>query len=240
MKMKHLGFWLVMILLLGSAICFGADKKIDYSKHGICVVADASIRAEAGKNGKWLSSLAMGETVILQGNPVKDPKDPNNQYIKVKLSDGTQGFISTWCLVQGAFVAVIQKQTKIYKRPDLLADANTNFEMMNIVAVDSEKGDWIRATGENKAKSGWIDKNAIRKAKEDIITAVMIRKAIKGKENTMTREEMEKIVAGLPYPANYFAVKMLQKYKTVDPPKPTEVPVTDNTAPAEPTPATPQ
>jgi hypothetical protein len=240
MKMKHLWFWLVIILLLGSTICFGADKKIDYSKHGVCVVADASIRAEASKNGKWLSSLAMGETVILQGNPVKDSKDPNTQYIKVKLSDGTQGFVNAWCLVPGAFVAVIQKQAKIYKRPDLLADTNTNFEMMNIVAIDTEKGDWIRATGENKAKSGWVDKNAIRKAKEDIITAVMLRKALRGKENTMTREELEKIVAGLPYPTNYFAVKMLQKYKTSEPTEPAEVPVTDNTTTAGPTPAAAQ
>lgn len=231
MKLRHLWFGLIIVLILGTAVGFGADKKVDYSKQGVCVVADASIRAEANKNGKWLSSLAIGETFKLLGNPVKDPKDPNTQYIKVKLSDGTEGFVNTWCVVTGAFVAVIQKQTKIYKRPDLLADSNTNFEMLNIVAIDTEKGEWIRATGENKAKSGWVDKSAIRKGKEDIITAVMLRKALKGKENTMTGEEMQKIVAGLPYPTNYFAVKMLQKYQSVEP-KPTEAPIS-----AEPTPA---
>lgn len=229
MKLRHLCLGLLIILLTGSSICFGADKKtdkkIDYSKQGICVVADASIRAEASKNAKWLSSLAVGETVILQGNPVKDPKDPNTEYIKVKLSDGTEGFVNTWCLVQGAFVAVIQKPAKIYKRPDLLADANTSFEIMNIVAIDTEKGDWIRVTGENKTKSGWIDKSFIRKGKEDIVTAVMLRKALRGKENTMTRDEMEKIVSNLPYPTNYFAVKMLQKYQSAEAPKPTEAPI---------------
>ena len=221
MKIKHLWFWLVIILILGSSICFGAGK-VDYSKQGVCILVDAAIRAEPNKNGKWLSSLAVGETVIIAGNPIKDPKDPNTQYIKVKLSDGTEGFVNTWCIVRGAYVAVIQKTVKIYKRPDLLADANMSFEMINIVAIDDEKEDWLHATGEDRAKSGWIDKTAIRKAKEDIVTAGILRKALRGKEKTMTREALEKIVATLPNPKNYFAIKMLEKYPPVESPKPIE------------------
>lgn len=48
------------------------------------------------------------------------------------------------------------------------------------------------------------------------MTAVLLNKALKGKEKTMTRAEMEKIVAALPYPNNYFAVKILQKYPAAD------------------------
>ncbi len=213
MKLKTLWLGLTIVFLLGSTAVFGKDEKDDYSKNGVCVVP-ASIRAEANQTSKWLSSLSVGETVILASGPKKDPKDPKIEYVKVKLSDGTEGFVSTWCLVQGAYVAVVHRTVKIYKRPDLLADSNSAFEMLNIVAVDEEKGTWIRATGENRTKAGWIERVATRKAKEDIVTAVLLNKALHGKEKTMTHEEMEKIVSGLPFPNNYnyFAVKILQKY----------------------------
>ncbi len=234
LKLKTVWLGLAIISLLGAVSVFGNEEKIDYSKNGVCVVP-ASIRAEANQSSKWLSSLSVGETVALMGNPRKDPKDPKIEYVKVKLSDGTEGFVSTWCLVQGAYVAVVHRTAKIYKRPDLLADSNSSFEMLNIVAVDEEKGTWIRATGENRTKSGWIERVATRKAKEDIVTAVLLNKAMHGKEKTMTRADMEKIVASLPFPNNYFAVKILQKYPAVDnSPKPADSPtVSNNETPSE-------
>jgi hypothetical protein len=230
LKLKTVWLGMAIIFLLGSTIVFGSEEKLDYSKNGVCVVP-ASIRTEPNQNSKWLSSLSVGETAIIEGNPRKDPKDPQIEYVKVKLSDGTEGFVSTWCLVQGAYVAVVHRTAKIYKRPDLLADSNSSFEMLNIVAVDDEKASWIRATGENRTKSGWIERVATRKAKEDIVTAVLLNKAMHGKEKTMTRAELEKIVAAMPFPNNYFAVKILQKYPAVDNnPKPTDIPSDPNNA----------
>ena len=227
LKRKNIWLGLTIIFLLGSVIVFGKEGKVDYSKNGVCIVP-ASIRAEANQSGKWLSSLSVGETVTLLSAPRKDPKDPKIEYVKVKLSDGTEGYVSTWCLIQGAYVAVVHRTARIYKRPDLLSDSNTSFEMLNIVAIDEEKGTWVRATGENRTKSGWIERVATRKEKEDIVTAVLLNKALKGKEKTMTRAEMEKIVAGLPYPNNYFAVKILQKYPAAGTnPEPTSADQTD-------------
>lgn len=63
------------------------------------------------------------------------------------------------------------------------------------------------------------------------MTAVLLNKALRGKEKTMTHEDMEKIVASLPFPGNYFAVKMLQKYPAANNnPNPTDTPSTDNNA----------
>jgi predicted site-specific integrase-resolvase len=95
--------------------------------------------------------------------------------------------------------------------------------MLNIVAIDQEKASWIHVIGENRAKNGWIERVAVRKDKEDVVTAILIRKALRGKENTMTGAEMEKIVATLPNPNNYFAVKILQKYKSAEEAKQEEV-----------------
>lgn len=212
MRVKQNVLWLLIIMLsLGLTGCL--DGKKDYSKQGVCIVENTSLRTEPSTKGKWSSSLALGETVKLESSPIKDESDPKVEYIKVKLSDGTKGYASTWCIVRGAYVGVIQQNAKIYKRPDLLAESSHQFEMMNIVAIEEEKDNWIRVTGESRSKSGWIQKDSIRKDKEDVVTAVLLRKALRGKGNNVPREEMEAIVATLPYQDSYFVNQVMAKYE---------------------------
>lgn len=212
MKLKQLALCiLVLTVSLSLSGCF--EGKNDYSKQGVCVVDNTSLRKEPSTKGEWISSLALGETVKLESGPVKDQADPKVEYIKVKLSDGTNGYASTWCIVSGAYVGVIQKTTKIFKRPDLLAESNQKFELMDIVAVEEEKDGWIRVTGEGRSKKGWIQKEAIRKDKEDVVTAVRLKKALKGKGNNIPREEMEAIISELPYQDSYFVNQIMAKYE---------------------------
>lgn len=212
MKLKQLVLCvLVLTVLLSLSGCF--EGKNDYSNQGVCVVDNTSLRKEPSTKGAWVSSLALGETVKLEGSPIKDQADPKVEYIKVKLSDGTKGYASTWCIVSGAYVGVIQDTTKIFKRPDLLAESNQKFELMDIIAVEEEKDNWIRVTGEGRSKKGWIQKEAIRKDKEDVVTAVRLKKALKGKGNNISREEMEAIISELPYQDSYFVNRIMAKYE---------------------------
>ncbi len=212
MKLKQFGSWLLVIMIsFGLSGCF--EGKNDYSKQGVCVVENTSLRTEPSTKGQWTSSLALGETVKLESSPIKDAADPKVEYVKVKLSDGTKGYASTWCIVRGAYVGVIQKTAKIYKRPDLLAESSQQFELMNIVAVEEEKDGWIRVTGEGRSKIGWIQNESIRKDKEDVVTAVLLRKAIREKGNNIPREEMEAIVSKLPYQDSYFVNLIMEKYE---------------------------
>lgn len=214
MRLKHTSLWLLVLVIFVSITLSGCfESKDDYSKQGVCIIENTSLRAEPSTKGKWTSSLALGETVKLEGAPIKDTADPKVEYIKVKLSDGTIGYASTWCIVRGAYVGVIQKPTKIYKRPDLLAESSQQFDLMNIVAVEEEKDNWIRVIGEGRAKSGWIQSEAIRKDKEDVVTAVLLRKALKDKGKNIPREEMEAIVSKLPYPDSFFANQVLGRYE---------------------------
>ena len=202
---------LVIMISLGLSGCLEGEN--DYSKQGVCVVENTSLRLEPSTKGKWLSSLALGETVKVEGKPIKDEANPKVDYIKVKLSDGSQGYVSNWCIVNGAYVGVIQDTTKIYRRPDLLAETNQKFELMNIVAVEEEKDDWIRVIGEGRSKTGWIQSSSIRKDKEDVVTAVLLRKAMRGKGKDIPREEMEAIVSQLPYEDSYFVNAVMSKYE---------------------------
>lgn len=214
MRTKHLGFCLMIFSLLGLLGCI--ENKNDYSKQGVCIIDNASIRSEASKNGKWLSSLSLGETVKIEGKVVKDPADPKNEYYRVKLSDGQKGYVNTYYIVRGAYVGAVQAPAKVYKRPDLIAETDKKFEMLDIVAIEEETDSWVRVTGEGRATSGWIVKTFVRSAKEDVVTAVSLRKALTKKEKTITKEEIERFVATLAYPENYFAVKVLKQYESVE------------------------
>jgi hypothetical protein len=215
MSKRTMGLILVVILLLGLLPgCFGG--KTSYANQGVCILDGTGVRSEPNKTGEWLTSLQVGETVKLKSGPIKDPADPKTEYIKVKLSDGKVGFASTWCIIQGSYVGVIQDQTIIYKRPDLLAETAQKFELMEIVAVQAEQEDWLQVVGEKRTKTGWIMKESIRKGKEDVVTAVLLRKATRGKESTLTQTEMEEIITKLPYPDNYFATKMMEKFQSID------------------------
>lgn len=215
MRLKTGWIGLVVICLLGVTGCF--ENPNDVSKQGVCV-QKVAVWAEASSQSKWLSGLELGETVqLLESKPVKDEKDPKQpEYFKVKLSDGTIGYCNTWGIVKGAYVGVIQNPSKVFKRPDLLADAGQSFEIMSIVAVQEEKDDWLRVTGEKWAKSGWITKDSIRKDKEDVVTAIILKKALSGKENKMSKEDLEKIIATVPDRDNYFVTKVLEKYQALD------------------------
>lgn len=206
---RFFGLALVIILLLGVAGCF--KKKNDHSNEGVCVLDNASVRAEPTKQGKWLSSLTLGETVQLEGGAQKDATDPKLEYLKVKLSDGTEGYVNAFCVDTGAYVGVIYNTAKVYKRPDLLSQSDQKMEVMEIVAVEEENGSFIRVTGENRWKNGWIQKEAISKDKQDIVTAVLLKKALRGKKS-VTSEEMDQIIAKLPYPDNDFVHKTREKY----------------------------
>lgn len=211
MRRKQL---ILCFLAIAVSLCFTGcfEEKNSYSKQGVCVVDNTSLRKEPSTKGQWISSLSLGETVRIEGNPIKDEADPKVEYIKIKLSDGSSAYASTACIVRGAYAGVIQSTVKIYKRPDLLAETNQQFELMDIVAVEEEKDDWIRVTGEGRVKSGWILKRSIRKDNEDIVTAVLLRKALRGKGTNLPREEMEAIVAELPYRENYFINKIMERY----------------------------
>jgi hypothetical protein len=55
-----------------------------------------------------------------------------------------------------------------------------------------------------------------RKDKEDVVTAVILRKALRGKGTSISKEDLEKIIAAVPDWDNYFVTKVLEKYQALD------------------------
>ena len=109
----------------------------------ICIWDGAALRAEPTSKGKWLSSISLGETVYWREESQIDTTDRDYEYLKIELSDGTVGWASKWVLVTDAKVGAVLDDTPIYKRPDLLTMTDEHLDMMDMVAITEEKGEWI-------------------------------------------------------------------------------------------------
>ena len=67
----------------------------------VCIYDGIGLRAEPGRNGKWLSSINLGETVYWKGRTAVDSSDNNAKYLDVVLSDGSEGWTLEW--IQAGF-----------------------------------------------------------------------------------------------------------------------------------------
>lgn len=207
--MKNLFYLFVCVSLFAS--CADGDKKTDNSAETlkaekvecICLWDGVSIREEAAKKGKYISSVSLGEKVTFLGETKIDSLDKNREYIKIELSDGTVGWSTKTLYAIDAYAAAINDFAPIFKRPDILTTTEKKFEKMDIVAVVSAKDDWVEVQGNQKKLKGWIKKQAITTNAEDIAVCVLVEKKLK-KGSEIKVEEIEAFLEELPYKNSQF------------------------------------
>lgn len=183
----------------------GIVSEIVEKVESVCILDGLSLRLEAKGGSKWLSSMSLGESVYWLGQTRIDSTDKNKKYIKIMLSDGTEGWALDWGIVINAKVGAIMEETPIYKRPDMLTITNNKYQFMDMVAISSEKGDWLEVTGERRGKSGWIKKDRVATDKTDVTSAILASKQLKDKI------PIESIIKSSPYPQSYFTQKLREK-----------------------------
>ncbi len=140
----------------------------------VCILDKLSLRESPSKQGKWITSISLGETVTFTGMQKKDSVSKNTFY-KVKLAGGDEGWTRGDFIEIGGQVAVFLKNTEIYKRPDLLTKANKKYSQMDIVAVTNKQGDWVEVKGKRSEgkyiESGWIKSGSTSSDAIDIAAA---------------------------------------------------------------------
>lgn len=206
-----------------SAINGALQKK---NEKAVCIIEGASLWEEARKSkGSWLSSLSLGETVEWLGESKLDSADKNREYVKVGLSDGKTGWVSSYCVIQGAEAGAIKEETQIFKRPDLLTITPKKFSSMDIVAVLQEKEGLSEVVGENQKNRGWVRSEIITKDKEDVTVAILANK--KFKENPKTPKEtlIKEIIENTPYPNSIFIRYLKQEIDVDDGDLPNAIPI---------------
>jgi hypothetical protein len=163
----------------------------------VCISTGTPLREEPKKDGKWISSMLLGEKLTYLGETVFDSLN-GQEYYRVELSDGKQAWGRSYGILLNATPAAIISQTPIYKRPDLVTKTNKSFNIVEFVAIVSEKEDWVEVNGAEKRKSGWIKREALSTNPEDVAVATMAQKDLLDKEGKIVIENLSAFLESLP------------------------------------------
>ena len=158
----------------------------------VCIWDGISVRETPSADGKWVSSITLGETVMLTGQTAVDSSAKNRAYVEVKLGDGKTGWVVEDFVKEGKGVAVLS-ETTIFKRPDLLTKTEKAFSSMDVLVVLDTKEDWAEVKGKSQGEKwfweGWVKRSTLSEDKVDIAVSVYAQKALE-KDN-----EEEKVAA---------------------------------------------
>jgi len=161
----------------------------------ICIWDKAVLRGiPSRKNGKFLSAIALGEKVTYLGESRIDSTDKNLEFLKIRLSDGKEGWTLAYVLVRNAIPAAIIQRTFVYRRPDLLTVTDKTLEPMDMVAITKIDGDWLEIVGNQRKRSGWIKNTGVSKREEDVAVAILATKAFREKDPGKRQLMLEAIV----------------------------------------------
>lgn len=196
--MHNLFFSLIIVLAVVLPACRGvADNeagtqsesatqtdKLDFTPFqdvAICLWGVAGLREQPGRGGNvndYLTSIYFGEKVELLGD-TKEVDRERRTYIKIRLSDGQEGWVHQYLFSENSTLGVIAQEAKIYRRPDLMTLKDDVFEVGEIVAVSQQKDEWIKVSGKEKRKSGWIKGiDMISRREEDVVVSVLFQRAL--------------------------------------------------------------
>lgn len=163
---------------------------------------------DASLKDNWISGIKLGETVYSLDEKATDPADSQKEFVKVKLSDGKEGWARSYGLVENSKPAVVINESKIYDRPDLLALSNKAIPEMTFIAITKVQEDFVEFVSEQKKFKGWMKKDNITESKEDVVVAVMAIKEFAKKDNLSKEEKLAAIIANAPYPNSIFVKKL--------------------------------
>jgi len=199
--MKFVKYFIVIAFVLSA--CKGKEgtesEEADSTKIAVCISDGVPVKTDPGKDGKWLSALNLGESLVYLDEEYKDSSTKKQDYYKVELSDGSQAWARTYGILLNAKPAAILSETPIYKRPDLVNKTDKSFNPIEFVAIIGEKDDWVEVTGAGKKKSGWIKVQYVSTNPEDVAVSTLAFKSLLDKEGNIISENLQKFIDELPY-----------------------------------------
>jgi len=215
--MRKYFYLFINIFLL---VCCSQQEGDQYNDNGsdaekepsaICMWEGTALRDAPSKKAKWLSSISLGEKVIMLADSAIDSADNNRVFYHIRLSDGNNGWAQALLLVPNAKLAVITEKAGIHKRPDLLTAKKTSFQPMEMIAIVKEKNDWIEVIGNKRKKKGWIKNSCITLNEVDVTVAILTNKALADKDVKKQQNQINEIVNNPEFKSSQF-LPLLRKH----------------------------
>lgn len=201
-KMKKINYALLVFSIFLIS-CTGLTDKESQRQQTVCIYKDVPVRELPSKDGKWVSKLNLGETLYFLGEVAVDSTDNNREYLKVELSDGKIAWAMSYGLIINAKIAAVKENVPVYERPDLVTLTKNEFTIMDILAIEEAKENWIKVVGENKKIKGWIKQGVITENKEDVAVAILASKQLMN-NGDFVLEKIEEFLENLPYKNSFF------------------------------------
>lgn len=167
----------------------------------VCLWEKLTIKETPSTKGKYLTSVYQGEVMTsLNEASVDDASKDKVEYIKVRLSDGTEGWVQSRFVAQKAGLGVLLDESYTYSRPGEINKTDNFFNEMDIVAVleFSDDKKWTKVKGKPKHekwfKEGWVPTNKLSRYDADVKVAGLAKAALK-EEKFENRYDQLKMIA---------------------------------------------
>jgi hypothetical protein len=175
-------------------------KNAPADETAICIWSSLVVRETPSLKGKYKSTMNLGEKAIFLKETAVDSsqKKSPKEFIKIKLTDGSQGWVQSTFMAVGAKTYVLKDKTKLYKRPDILSAGKDEFEKMQFVVVTEDQGEWVKVKGKKTVdtwfKEGWIKTDRLVESEVDVTVAILAERAMLKETDEKKTEALKEIV----------------------------------------------
>jgi hypothetical protein len=175
-------------------------KNAPADETAICIWSSLVVRETPSLKGKYKSTMNLGEKAIFLKESAVDSSNKKSpkEFIKIKLTDGSQGWVQSTFMAVGAKTYVLKDKTKLYKRPDILSAGKDEFDKMQFVVVTEDQGEWVKIKGKKTAdtwfKEGWIKTDRLIDSEVDVTVAILAERAMLKETDEKKTEALKEIV----------------------------------------------
>ena len=185
---------------------------------GICLWDKAGLREAPGRAEeiKYLATINFGEKVIYAGENQEMPEEKRN-YIKVRLSDGKEGWVNEYLFAMDARLAAATDEIELYHRPEMTTLKDQRFEAGEVVVLGERKDGWREVFGWEKKKQGWAKPRGLTVyGEKDIAMAIMLRRALSETEPLKKKEKLSSILSNKALMGSVFTNLVKEAIRGVD------------------------
>lgn len=178
------------------------NEKMVY--YGVSLSEPLSVKKTPEEQGEYITSLSMSESLL---SLEETASEIDKEYLKVRLNDGTIGWVLKSHIAEKAEVAAIIENVAICSRPDAITKTKDNFYVMDNVAAMEKSGDglWVKVKGIPKGQSwfkeGWVPVEVLSYEPTNVAVAINVKKALKEKDS---KKQLKAILANSAYEGNKF------------------------------------
>jgi len=165
----------------------------------VCIWNKLSVRETPQTKGKYKTAIYLGEKITYKGNTEIDSTSKKNiEFIQIELADGTLGWSDKRFIGIDATSYALIKDTKLYKRPDILTATTKTYNKLQFLIVFEEKNEWVKVklkgSKENWFSEGWIKKDNLTDSEIDVSVAILASRAIAISNKDKKNEALNEIV----------------------------------------------